>query len=159
MLQSAGDQARWQPTQDTENTRQPEADTLESALIRLQRLARPGSLLFLVSDFRGLEFQPGNAAQKLLLRLADHNELLLHHIYDPLEQALPNKGRYPVSDGQQRFMLQPSATAQRHYQGEFASRQQALQALGRRRNVGVLSQTTAQNPLTLLRQTLPARRQ
>jgi len=159
MLQSAGDQTRWQPADSHESSHTPEADTLESALVRLQRLARPGSLLFLVSDFRGLQYQPGNAAQKLLSRLADHNELLLHHIYDPLEQALPNRGRYPISDGQQRFMLQPSLTSQQHYRDEFTSRQQALQALGRRRNVGVLTQTTEQDPLTLLRQALPARRQ
>lgn len=158
MLQAAGDQQRWEPGTRHTHSIQPEADSLEAALHRLQRLARPGSLLFLVSDFRGLTFHPGNPAKKLLSRLADHNELLLHQIYDPLEQALPSKGRYPVSDGQRQFMLRPSPTAQQRYREEFASRQQALQSLAQRRSVGLLTQTSEEDPLTLLQRALPARR-
>jgi len=157
MLQSAGDQPRWQPADQAEPN-QHDSDSLQAALNRLQRLARPGSLLFLVSDFRGLTFHPENPAKKLLSRLADHNELLLHQIYDPLEQALPEKGRYPVSDGRRQFMLHSSPAALQRYREEFASRQQALQSLARRRNVGLLTQTTADDPLVVLQRALPARR-
>lgn len=158
MLQSAGTQHRWKTSAPAEPA-QSDNDTLEAALHRLLRLARPGSLLFLVSDFRGLSFHSSNPAKKLLSRLADHNELLLHQIYDPLEQALPGKGRYPVSDGHRQYMLQPTSVTEQRYREEFSLRQQALQALGRRRNVSLVSQTSADDPLILLQQALPSRRQ
>ncbi|MEL0081807.1 MAG: DUF58 domain-containing protein, partial [Gammaproteobacteria bacterium] len=75
MLQAAGKQQDWRPLEQPAAAPQSDQDTLEAALHRLQRLARPGSLLFLVSDFRGLSFHNDNPAKKLLSRLADHNEL------------------------------------------------------------------------------------
>ncbi|RLA07228.1 MAG: DUF58 domain-containing protein [Gammaproteobacteria bacterium] len=159
MLQSAGEQSRWRPETHPASINRVDTDTLEAALHRLQRLARPGSLLFLVSDFRGLTFHPNNPAKKLLARLADHNELLLHQIYDPLEQALPDNGRYPISDGLRQFMLQPSPSTQQRYREEFLGRQQALQSLSQRRNVGLITQTTADDLLAVLQRALPARRQ
>ncbi len=73
--------------------RNPEA--LQQALARLRRVVRPGSLIFLISDFRDLNAQ----AESHLRQIAKHNDVIMLFIYDPLESQLPPKGRYRLSDG------------------------------------------------------------
>jgi uncharacterized protein (DUF58 family) len=70
----------------------PQARSLEAALQTLVRLARPGSLILVLSDFAQL--QPGSHA--LWSALAAHNTCRLFWISDPIEErALPN-GRFRV---------------------------------------------------------------
>ncbi len=70
----------------------PSARSLEAALQTLVRLARPGSLILVLSDFG--ELQPGSHA--LWSALAAHNTCRLFWVSDPIEErALPN-GRFRV---------------------------------------------------------------
>ena len=68
---------------------------LADALGHLRRLARPGSLMLIIGDFQALDM----AAERHLAHLARHGELAAVQVFDPLEQALPESGHYPVSDG------------------------------------------------------------
>ena len=61
----------------------------ERALQRLARVARPGSLIFLLSDFRNL----GADYERHLRQLAAHCDLMLAHCYDAVEAELPPLGR------------------------------------------------------------------
>jgi uncharacterized protein (DUF58 family) len=79
----------------------PEASALSCAAARLAQQVRPGSLVFLVSDFSSL-CEPDGA---WLARLAAGSELVLLHVHDPLEAAAPPAGRYPVTDGTSRTLL------------------------------------------------------
>jgi uncharacterized protein (DUF58 family) len=70
----------------------PRPRSLEAALQTLVRLARPGSLILVLSDFAQLE--PGSRA--LWSSLAAHNTCRLFWVTDPIEErALPN-GRFRV---------------------------------------------------------------
>ena len=62
---------------------------LENSLMRMRRLARPGSLVYLVSDF---EFFNENCA-KYVSDIRRHCEVQSVEIYDPIEQAIPNKAK------------------------------------------------------------------
>jgi uncharacterized protein (DUF58 family) len=64
----------------------------DHALLRLTRVARPGSMMFLISDFRGL----GPDTERHVKQLASHGDLFLLHVYDPVEAELPPPGRYRV---------------------------------------------------------------
>lgn len=75
--------------------------SLEGMLTELQRVARPGSLIYIISDFHDLSAN----CEKTLSLLARHNDVELFHIYDPLEKALPKKALLTVTDGQQRATL------------------------------------------------------
>ena len=157
-LQAAADQQQWRSevgAEADEESHTSSSTTLETALRRLLRLARPGSLLFLVSDFRGLTGQRSDPARQLLNRLADHSELFLHQIYDPLEEKLPERGRYPVTDGRRQFLLKPDAKTAMHHRDAFLARQQALEALAGRAQVGLLAQTTSEDSVALLQSRLP----
>jgi len=68
---------------------------LATTLQRLRRVARPGSLILLLSDFS----QWDTAVEKELTLLRRSCDMELVHCYDRLEQELPPPGNYRVSDG------------------------------------------------------------
>jgi len=76
--------------QDDGNHADPAAITLEHVLARLMQHARPGSLVYIISDFRGINDQ----VETHLAKLSRHCQVVLIFVYDPLESRLPDKGRY-----------------------------------------------------------------
>ncbi|CAK0752538.1 DUF58 domain-containing protein [Gammaproteobacteria bacterium] len=68
---------------------------LAAAASQLVPRVRPGSLVFLLSDFAGLR----ETDSIWLTRLTDDSEVVLVQIHDPLEAHPPPPGRYPVGDG------------------------------------------------------------
>ena len=114
---------------------------------RLRRVARPGSLIFLISDFRHLDAQ----AEITLTRLCRHNEVAMLFVYDQLEQALPPPGRYKISDGNREFLVD---SADNHlvtqYRQQFQARQDRLQQLSRSNRMILLPCRTDAEPLSLL---------
>jgi uncharacterized protein (DUF58 family) len=67
-------------------------DTLGAALRRLRRVARPGSLIFLFSDF----YVIGDDTKAYLQNLRRHHDVIACQILDRLELEPPPPGRYPV---------------------------------------------------------------
>jgi len=79
---------------DTSKQSNGKLNSTEQALFRLQHVTNPGSLVFMISDFRGLTEQ----AEQSIAQLSKHNDIVLIFIYDPLESELPPKGVYRVSN-------------------------------------------------------------
>ncbi len=65
------------------------AFTLNNALEKLYQIIRPGSLIYLISDFHDLN----ENSQQFLTLLSRHNDLIAIHVHDALEQQLPHAGR------------------------------------------------------------------
>lgn len=72
-------------------------------LIEASQVTRPGTLIFVISDFHGLDRQ----ATQQLSGLARHNELILLRCTDPLEHHLPPGGILPMRNGEEVFFLNP----------------------------------------------------
>jgi uncharacterized protein (DUF58 family) len=126
------------------------ADTdAERALQRLARVARPGSLIFLLSDFRRL----GADADRHLRQLAGHCDLLLAHFYDALEAELPPPGRYRIEAAGRAFAIETAndAVRRRHHE-RFEARRAELRALARVPGIRVLDCATDAEPRSLLAQ-------
>ncbi len=123
----------------------PVAD-LDGALQRLQHHARPGSRIYLISDFRGIQ-----ASEQRLTTLVRHCEVVLIHVYDPLEQTLPSGGRYRFTNGETDVTID-TADQQRlqQYQQRFVERQQYLQQLSRRYKMTYLQCATTDDPVRIL---------
>ncbi|MEO5352840.1 MAG: DUF58 domain-containing protein [Magnetococcus sp. XQGC-1] len=120
---------------------------LEESLIRLRRVTRPGSRLFLFSDFAQL----GEREKVHLAQLARRNDLTLIFFHDPLERQLPPPGRYPVRDGGQTFLLEShSIGKRRHYQEQFQHRQGELEQFCRQQGILFLSCSTEEDVVLLL---------
>ncbi len=117
----------------------PHPRGLNTALARLRRVSRPGSLIFLLSDFYGIDDDTGNH----LMRLRQHNDVVAIQLVDALELSPPPPARYGVSDGRQQGILDTrSATAQTAYSEFFSQHHRAVQDLMRSRAIPLLQLTT-----------------
>ena len=76
-------------------------DGIGDALARARRVARPGTLVVVISDFGG----PRDPAGQQFARLREHNDLLCVWIHDRLESTPPPPARYPVGDGRRTTIL------------------------------------------------------
>lgn len=76
---------------------------MHEALRSARRVARTGSSVFIISDFRDATEA---AAREELFQLARHTEITALQCSDPLESALPPPGEYAVTDGRERCTLQ-----------------------------------------------------
>jgi uncharacterized protein (DUF58 family) len=122
--------------------------TLEQIIARFSQHAGHGSLLYLISDFRGLS----GKAEAQLSKLARHSEVVLIHIYDPLESQLPNQGRYRFTDGQRDITVDTADKALiNDYQRQFQQRQSLLQKLSRKWQLKLVECQTTDEPLEVIR--------
>ncbi len=125
-------------------------DDFSFMLGNLRRIARPGSSIFLISDFRG---SAGERAQEHLFQLSQHTEITAIACSDPLEQDLPRAGRYAVTDGRQRSELQTADRRLRQaYRAQAEQRRSALSRDLLRLGIPLLQATTDRAPFTLLQQ-------
>ncbi|MEG3767956.1 DUF58 domain-containing protein [Alteromonas sp. 14N.309.X.WAT.G.H12] len=70
----------------TQQVSMPDTSAFDEACLRLRRIARPGSLVYLISDFVNM----GESADQHLSHLARHCEMKAIRVYDPMENALPD---------------------------------------------------------------------
>lgn len=125
-----------------------QAMTLEHVLRRLVQHARPGSRMYIISDFRGL----GGRSETHLVKLAKHCEVVLIQVYDPLESHLPAKGRYRFTDNQRDVVID-AGEKQRSldYQQRFQRQQLYLKTMSQHFNLNFLHCTTMDDPLEVFR--------
>ncbi len=117
----------------------PHPQGLDVALARLRRVSRPGSLIFLLSDFYGINDETGNH----LTRLRQHNDIVAIQLLDALELDPPPPARYGVSDGRQQGILDTrSAKARKAYRDFFSQHHRAVQDLMRSRAIPLLQLST-----------------
>lgn len=120
---------------------------LETTLSRLLHHARAGSLVYLISDFRGLT----ENAQNYLIKLARHCDVVLLFIFDILEQNLPTTGQYCFSDGENDLTLNISNQVRLQYQTQFFSKHDSLQNFAQQHGMIFQSIHTQANALDCLK--------
>ncbi|MGR7994830.1 MULTISPECIES: DUF58 domain-containing protein [unclassified Xanthobacter] len=119
-----------------------EAPALASALAHLRSAARPGTLVFLLSDFEDFD----GAAARELNRLAQSSQVTALFTYDDLEARLPPRGAYRISDGDAVATLdttRPALTAA--YAERFALRRGRIEQFCRQHGMAFLPLRTGQN--------------
>lgn len=128
------------------NTGTPET-ALQDALTRLPRHARPGSLVFVFSDFRHLT----SAGETSLGRLSRHCDLVLVFVFDPLEQRLPT-GPRRFSDGRRDIVVDADARTAEVHERSFQAREGRLRELARRYAIRLVPCRTTDEPFLVLQQ-------
>ncbi len=107
-----------------------------SALARVTRTARPGSLIFLLSDFRSLDAQ----AVPYLTRLSVHHDVVNVFVFDRLEQEPPEPGVYRVTNGTNFGVLDSrSSELTKKYRRQFHIRYQSVKTLCQQHDMGLLT--------------------
>lgn len=126
-----------------------DAVTFDYALARLAKHVRPGSLIFILSDFRGLNA----ASETYLTKLHRHCEVFLVFIYDLLESHLPTRGYYRFTDGLQDIVINAGdRTLLADYHQHFERRRQRLAALAANLGMSLIVAATTDDPVQLLKQ-------
>ncbi len=139
--------------------------TLEQVLARLMQHARPGCLVYIISDFRGINDQ----VEATLAKLSRHCEVVLMFVFDSLESRLPEKGRYRfiARDGVYAASLSGTGAAtddkrdvfidtgdhQRlvKYQQHFTERLERLEQLAKKQGLAFMQCSTTDDPILRLR--------
>jgi uncharacterized protein (DUF58 family) len=122
--------------------------SLEDVLTRLIKHTRPGSLIYVISDFRGLT----DSAELHLSKLGRHCEVVLIHIYDPLESQLPSQGQFRFTDTLRDIIVDSSDKKRlERYQQRFQQQQLHLQTLTKKWRMTLLQCSTNDDPLEIIR--------
>ena len=119
-------------------------------LVDLRRVGRPGSSLYIISDFSGAL---SDEALEHIYQLGRHVEITALHCSDPLEENLPAAGRYTVTDGHQRTDLYTGDSALRDaYAHRFRHALATLQQQYGKLGIPVIAASTGDSPLGLLQE-------
>ena len=122
--------------------------SLGGALLNLRRIARPGTSIFLISDFLGSD---SDYSKENLFKLSQHNEVTAILCTDPLEHVLPIAGRYAVTDGLSNSNLDTGNEVIRlAYEKSAADRIKNLDKTMSKLGIPLLRATTNKSELTLL---------
>lgn len=116
---------------------------LAGTVRRLRRVARPGSLVFLLSDFT----QWDREVEKELALLGRQAELALYFCYDPLEADLPCAGSYRLSDGESDLTIATDQGVLRSvYREHFLDHRRKLEEFCKRYRARFTAIATDQEP-------------
>jgi len=127
---------------------QAQAGALNSALARLRRSSRPGSLIVLLGDYYGID----DESRTHLLRLRQHSDVVAIQIVDPLEEAPPPAARYGVEAGGQTAILDTrSAAAREAYRAYFHRHHERVAAIMRGCAISLLRVSTTDDIAVSLR--------
>ena len=121
--------------------------SLQSALMRLRRVAKPGSMIFIISDFRQFDKQ----AESHLTYLTRHCEVVLLCINDSLERELPYKGIYWLKDQELDITIDTSDKRGReNYHSVYENRKEYLNQYCRSHRIHFSVFSTSDDVVTLL---------
>jgi uncharacterized protein (DUF58 family) len=130
------------------------AAPMVQAMAALRRVARPGSLVVILSDFQDFD----RSAQSYLSSVARHNGVLAVFLNDPLERRLPPPGHYRlVSDDDELAIDTVAKAARQDYEKAFSARAGELEAFCKRYGVHLMPMSTEDDPVTALQTALGRR--
>ena len=137
----------WQQNDDTAS----KAHSASDALGRLQQVSKPGSLIFLISDFRNMD----KLAWSRLSQLGRNADVVLIALHDPLEEQLPPAGIYKISNGDTELNLNTYNKQQRNeYMQRYLTQQEELQNQCRKLSMHFISISTQDDYLAELQKGL-----
>lgn len=127
---------------DTRETR-----SLEFVLEECRRLTRPGTAIFLVSDFHDFD----DRCQRLLSALGRHMEVTLYWVRDPIEVDLGLDGRLGLSDGQSARSFVFGSALRKRYEENRRAAQDRFEEAARRSRATLVPISTDDDPVPFLR--------
>ncbi|MDH3375426.1 MAG: DUF58 domain-containing protein [Gammaproteobacteria bacterium] len=120
---------------------------MDDTLMRARRVAKPGSLVVIISDFYTL----GDDAERHLARLCLHNDVIACWVRDPLECHAPPRGRYAISDGTQVANIDTGGRASRQYESTLEEFARSVRAVMGGRGIRLIELSTADDVGAALR--------
>jgi len=130
-----------------ESHQPPSAAAMDRAITHLHQIAKPGSLIFMVSDFRHLT----DYAQNLLIEMSFHSDVCLCFIYDTMERELPKNDYFPVKNGMSELEINTHMQANlANYHQQFIERKGKVASLTSHRHIHFIECSTEEDCLEVL---------
>ncbi|MDQ6952508.1 MAG: DUF58 domain-containing protein [Mariprofundaceae bacterium] len=124
--------------------------SLQAITQRLRYIRQTGSLIYILSDFRGLD----NVSVGHLAVLARHHDVVLVHIHDVIEANFPASGAFPVFDGKQYFTCYADAAMQQALQAQYQQRIESLEQLQKQYRIHLIHLQTHEDVAQSIRERL-----
>jgi len=122
--------------------------TFDYALARLAQHARPGSVVYIISDFRGFN----QYAETHVAKISRHCEVELIFLSDPLENELPGRGLYRLTDESRELLLDTGDQRKLDaYRQRFLQRLRHLEQFCKKHGISLRQCRTVDDPLPILR--------
>ena len=142
------------PVWQDNDVKEDEQQGMTRSLINLRRMTRPGSLVILLSDFRGFD----DESRSHLIRLRQHNELIMVHIFDWLEAFLPPSGNYRIRNVDKELVFDSNnKKLVADHENKFILHQQYLLKTARSCHANFLTCRTEDEPDKIIKQGLQPR--
>ena len=127
---------------------QPSQYCINRALEELRRIIRPGSNIYIISDFHQFDEE----GKKHIFHMSRHNDIVAIHIFDKLEQHLPPAGYYSITNGRQHsHIFTGNNNFRRQYDLNFQERSDILKNILRPMGIPVIQISTLDSPLYYLK--------
>ena len=124
-----------------------DSNRLEKVLIDLRRIAKPGSAIYIISDF----YNFNNNTKKQLHHLSKHCEVTAFYIYDRLEEKLPPSGQYAVTDGANELTIFTGKESYRNaYESNFKQTYDEIRQHCSKSGIPLIPIKTSDKPLRIL---------
>lgn len=136
------------------------------ALARLRHFVKPGSSIFIISDFptdswtvaADVERPVTQWVTQLLTQLTRYNDMAAYFIYDELEAKAPPPNRYTISDGSDAsdrssfYQFDSGNKKFRHrHQQQFSDKMDMLETLFRMQHIPMMTMKTDDDVIDLLK--------
>jgi uncharacterized protein (DUF58 family) len=130
------------------------ARAMQSVLLQLRRVVKPGSIVTIISDFYAMDA----SCEQHLSRLRSQNDVIVYHILDPIEIAPPKPQQYAITDGRQEMILDTRLHSVREgYENYCQTRIQFIKDQCKRTKVQYMPVNAETDLVQLVRATLPRR--
>jgi len=118
------------------------------AISRLRKVTHPGSLIFMISDFRDMD----EKAFSHIANLSRNNDIIFIKITDPIESDLPVAGSYKLTDGDNELQLQTTDKKSRsHYHQKYLKSHQQIEKFCRQYRIHLIPISTADDTFGALK--------
>jgi uncharacterized protein (DUF58 family) len=125
---------------------EPTSKSLADMLEECRRLCRPGTAVFVLSDFNDVD----SNAEKTLGLLGRHMDLTLIRTFDKLEENLAVHGRLGISDGKRASVVDISGELVEGYREQQRNREAILKRAASRSAATLVEINTDDQPLSFL---------
>lgn len=126
------------------------AEVVVDSFKMLTQVIRPNGLVFLISDFQGIDV----STLSVLQNIAQKQQLVSVMVYDALEETLPHRGEYTFADESNRLSIVASDAVCDSYRATFSQRLTELRAWHHQQSAKWIKLRTDDNIISTLRQWL-----
>jgi len=121
--------------------------SLSQAVRRMRHVCRPGTLAFIISDYSDLD----EITQAEINRLSVHAHVTNILVYDQLDEVLPYRGDYRISDGEGVASLARLDSKYRNAHAlAFTERRETIESMSRKRAMAFHALATSAEPVSIL---------